>query len=230
MRQYGFRKNRGTHTALAIITDTIARAKAYNAQVNLILRDIKKAFDKVWHLGLKYKILKTTLPTYMKQILCDNLTDRKIYIQIRECLGPPFEIENGVPQGGCLSPTLFIFYTSDMPQPTPYNNYVVFADDVTQIVAYPGKSKEFLAMHTKNAIESINQYEKKWKIQTNITKFKIIPVGRMNSALIVADGDIYEYANEGIVLGLKITRTGYKSFIMEKYTNLTIFSPNYTNF
>lgn len=77
MRQHGFRKNRGTHTALAIITDTIARAKANNAQVNLILRDIKKAFDKVWHLGLKYKILKTTLPTYMKQILCDYLTDRK---------------------------------------------------------------------------------------------------------------------------------------------------------
>lgn len=139
MRQHGFRKSRGTHTALAIITHTIARAKANKDQVNLILRDIKKAFDKVWHTGLKYKILKTTLPSYMKQILCDYLTDRQVYIQIGQYLGPPFEIESGVPQGGCLSPTLFIFYTSDMPQPTPYSEYVVFADDVTQIVTYPGK-------------------------------------------------------------------------------------------
>lgn len=220
MRQHGFRKHRGTHTALAIITDTIARAKSNKDQVNLITRDIKKAFDKVWHLGLKYKILRTTLPTFMKKILCDYLTDRKIHIQIGDYLGPPFEIESGVPQGGCLSPTLFIFYTSDMPQPTPYSDYVAFADDVTQIVAYPGKSKEFLALHTKNAIENINQYEKKWKIQTNSTKFKIIPIGRNNSVPVVVDDEVYEYSNEGMVLGLKITKTGYKSFLKEKINKL----------
>lgn len=42
----------------------------------------------------------------------------------------------------------------------------------------------------------------------------------MNSAPVVADGDVYEYANEGIVLGLKITRRGYKSFIMENINKL----------
>lgn len=143
MRQHGFRKSRGTHTALAIIIDTIAMAKANKEQVNLILRDIKKTFDKVWHTGLKCKLLKTTLPTYMKKILCDYLTDRLIYIQIGNFLGPPFELENGVPQGGCLSPTLFIFYTSDMPQPTPYSEYVTFADDITQTVAFQGNRENF---------------------------------------------------------------------------------------
>lgn len=219
-RQHGFRKRRGTHTALAIITDIIARAKANKNQINLILRDIKKAFDKVWHIGLKYKILKTTLPAYMKQVLCDYLSDRQVQIQIGNYLGPPFELESGVPQGGCLSPTLFIFYTADMPQPTPYSEYIVFADDVTQIVAYPGKSRDLLSLHTKNAIESINNYEKKWKIQTNATKFKIIPIGRTNSAPVMADGDFYEYTTEGTVLGLKITRTGYKTFITEKINKL----------
>lgn len=107
----------------------------------------------------------------MKQFLCDYQTDRQIYIQIGQYLGQPFEIESGVSKGGCLSSTLFIFYTSDMPQPTPHSDYVVFADDVTQIVAYPGKSKEFLALHTINAIENINQYERKCKIQTNTAKF-----------------------------------------------------------
>lgn len=215
-RQHGFRKHRGTHTALAIITETIAIARARNEQVNLILRDIKKAFDKVWHPGLKYKILKTNIPTYMKQILCDYLSDRQIHIQIGQHIGPPFEIESGVPQGGCLSPTLFILYTSDMPNPSPYSEYVVFADDVTQIVTYPGKSKQLLALHTKNAIEKINTYEKKWKIQTNINKFTIIPIGRTASEPVIINGDIYPYSTEGNVLGLKITRTGYKNFIKNK--------------
>lgn len=222
IRQHGFRPNRGTHTALAIITETIAIAKAKKENVNLILRDIKKAFDKVWHNGLKYKILKTNLPSYMKTVLCDYLSDRLIQINRGQYLGPPFEIESGVPQGGCLSPTLFILYTSDMPSPSPYSEYITFADDVTQIVSYPGKSKEFLAMHTKNAIENIHNYEKKWKIQTNKTKFTIIPIGRNNSAPIIIDGDIYPYSNEGKVLGLKVTKTGYRKFITEKVNLLRV--------
>lgn len=74
-------------------------------------------------------------------------------------------------------------------------------------------------MHTKNAIESINRCEKKWKIHTNATKFKIIPIipiGRTTSAPVVADGDIYEYATEGTVLGVKITRTGFISTKINK--------------
>lgn len=222
MRQHGFRQNRGTHTALAIITETIAIAKAKQENVNLILRDIKKAFDKVWHNGLKYKILKTNLPSFMKTILCDYLSDRLIQINRGQFLGPPFEIESGVPQGGCLSPTLFILYTSDMPTPSPYSEYITFADDVTQIVSYPGKSKELLAMHTRNAIENINKYENKWKIQTNKTKFTIIPIGRNISAPIIIDGNIYPYSNEGKVLGLKITKSGYRKFIKEKINILRI--------
>lgn len=148
-RQHGFRKNRGTHNVIAMITEAIAIAKAKNERVNLVLRDIKKAFDKVWHIGLKYKILNTNMPTQMKQILCDYLTDKRIHIQMRQHLGPPFEIESGVPQGGCLSPTLFILCTTYI----PYSECVSFLDDVTQIVTYPGKSKHILALHTRNAIE-----------------------------------------------------------------------------
>lgn len=219
-RQHGFRSKRGTQTALAIITETIAIAKAKKQQCNIVLRDIKKAFDKVWHTGLKFKIVKTELPTYMKRILCDYLTDRQIQIQIGQHLGPPFQIESGVPQGGCLSPTLFILYTSDMPNPTPYSDFITFADDVTQIISYPGKSKELLAMHTTNAIEAINRYENKWKIQTNINKFKIIPIGRNNSAPLIVEENIYPYASEGNVLGLTITKSGYKSFINNKINRL----------
>lgn len=219
-RQHGFRSKRGTHTALALITETLAIAKAKKQHTNIVLRDIKKAFDKVWHAGLKHKIVRTDLPIYMKRTLCDYLTDRQIQIQIGKQLGPPFEIQSGVPQGGCLSPTLFILYTSDMPNPAPYSDYVVFADDVTQIISYPGKSKELLARHTSKAIEEINKYERKWKIQTNINKFKIIPIGRHNSAPVIVEGDIYPYETEGSVLGLTLTKTGYKRFIKNKINRL----------
>lgn len=79
-RQHGFQKGRGRHTALAIITEQIATSVKNRNQTNLILRDISKAFDKVWHKGLKYKILQQQLPRPYEQIFCNYITNREACI------------------------------------------------------------------------------------------------------------------------------------------------------
>lgn len=219
-RQHGFRKNRGTHTALAIITEILSKAKSRGDQVNVVLRDVSKAFDKVWHLGLKYKILQLGLPTFMEQILCDYLQDRYARININTDIGPKFNLLSGVPQGGCLSPTLYSIFTSDLPAPTAFSEHILFADDITQIVMYPGKSKEMAARCTQTAIESINKYEKLWKIKTNTRKFKVIPIGKQRTNKLEIEGNEIEYSTGGQILGLKITKGGYAQFIKEKKQNL----------
>ena len=45
-------KNIGTDTATAILSETIATTLGNEFKVNIVLRDISKAFDKVWHDGL----------------------------------------------------------------------------------------------------------------------------------------------------------------------------------
>lgn len=84
----------------------IANKKTEGNQVSVILRDVKKAFDKVCHLGLKYKILQLDLPSPLERVLCDFLDDRSAKIQINKTIGPGFNLESGVPQGSVLSPTL----------------------------------------------------------------------------------------------------------------------------
>lgn len=215
-RHHGFMTERGTRTALAIITERIAQAKKQRNQVNLILRDVSKAFDRVWHLGLQMKILQLGLPSLYERILCDYVRDRQAFIQIENYNGPKFDIECGVPQGSCLSPTLYLIYTSDMPEPAPYSEHLMFADDVTQLVIYPGKSTEIMSNHTGEAIENINRYEKKWKIKTNINKFKVIPLAKRVTSPLIVEGNVMDYSSQGTVLGLKVTGTGYSSFIKEK--------------
>ena len=136
-RQHSFRKNRGTHTTLAIFHETISNAINSKHAVDTVLRDVEKAFDKVWHTGLKYKILNLGLHTCFARILCDYITDRTATIQIGEYIGPPFKLNSWVPQEACLSPTLHSFYTHDMPEPLPNTNYIAFADDITQITSGP---------------------------------------------------------------------------------------------
>ena len=60
--QFGFRRFRGTQHAIAVTYETIAQKIAKRHQVRMVLRDVKSAFDKVWHIGLRVKLTRTGLP------------------------------------------------------------------------------------------------------------------------------------------------------------------------
>ena len=57
VNQYGFRKGRGTDIALARINEIIAINQRWKHHCNVVCRDISKAFDKIWHDGLRYKVI-----------------------------------------------------------------------------------------------------------------------------------------------------------------------------
>ncbi len=96
--------------ALALITEQMAQYKADRGQCQIMLRDISKAFVKVWHNGLKYKILHLQLPSTTERLLCDFLNDRKARVRMNYYTDPNINLECGVPQGSVLSPTLFTIY------------------------------------------------------------------------------------------------------------------------
>ena len=75
--QFGFRQGRGTDMALAITTEQISHYKSDKGQCQLVLRNISKAFDKVWHIGIKYKSLKLNLPPTTEKILCNFVDNRE---------------------------------------------------------------------------------------------------------------------------------------------------------
>ena len=204
-RQHGFRKNRGTNTATAILYETIATAIGNKNKVNLVLRDISKAFDKVWHGGLKFKLIQANLPNYLIRIISNYLDNRTATIKIGQYVGPRFPLLSGVPQGGCLSPTLFALYTADVPPPSGMNEMIIYADDITQIIQKKG-SENFLTRETEREISKINQYENKWKIKTNLDKFQIIPILRKGLKKVKVDNKTYEFATTGKALGTVISK------------------------
>ena len=74
--------------------------------------DVEKAFDNVWHNGLRYKIYQLDLPTKLCRWLSDFLVGRVIQVKIE--VYP----KASVPQGSNLSPLLFLIYVNDMPNPS----------------------------------------------------------------------------------------------------------------
>lgn len=64
--QYGFRKKRGTSSLLSQLYERVARSKSdKRTLVTLVLRDVKKAFDKVWIKGLIFKLKKINTPPHL---------------------------------------------------------------------------------------------------------------------------------------------------------------------
>ena len=84
--QFGCRQSKGTTQALALVCEQIAQCKADGGQCHLVLRDITKAFDTIWHQGLMYKILHLGLPENLERTLCSFLINRKANIKFQQHL------------------------------------------------------------------------------------------------------------------------------------------------
>ncbi len=168
-RQHGFRSYKGTHTAITTTYETIANALAEKKQVYMVLRDVEKAFDKVWHNGLKYKILRLRLPDILEKTLCNFLDNRKAKINIGNDFSNIINLLSGVPQGSVLSPTMYTLFTNDLPLPEYGCTDTMYADDVTQIITSPSKSKLMMKLKVEREIERISKTSMNSNTNNNTT-------------------------------------------------------------
>ena len=83
---------------------------------------------------------------------------------------------------------------------------------ITQIITYQGKSIQFMATRTIQEIEKINNYERNWKIKTNKSKFKVIPIVVQKKNIII-DLEIIEFSGNGYILGMTVSRNGISKHI-----------------
>ena len=78
--QSGFRQAKSIDDHLFRLSQSVVESFNRREHVVAVFLDIEKAFDHVWHNGLRYKILMLYLPTKNKRWLSDFLVGRVIQI------------------------------------------------------------------------------------------------------------------------------------------------------
>lgn len=106
-----------------------------SAPVCTVFVDYRSAFDQLWFAGCLGKMRRIGIPLAYLAWIEAWLTNRRAFIEINGIKSRWFTIEKGCPQGGILSPSLFITYHSDMGQFLTGCTSHFFADDLAAIVA-----------------------------------------------------------------------------------------------
>jgi len=109
-----FRRRRDANDQLLFFSQRIYDAFASGQSCVTAFIDISKAYDRVWRDGLIFRLIQLGVRGRLLSWIRAFVTDRTARVQYAE-VGSPLRAYNyGIPQGSCISPTLFNVFVSDI--------------------------------------------------------------------------------------------------------------------
>ena len=225
--QFGFKRKHSTTQCTFVIQEVIDYYTRNNTPVYLTLLDASKAFDRVEYTKLFGQLIQRKLCPCVIRLLIFMYTNQYLCTRWNSVLSSAFECNNGVKQGGVLSPILFCVYMDDLlyrlsdsksRQGCYIGNEFVgafgYADDLCLIAPSRGA--------TVSMIEICEQYAQEYHVKFNATKSFLIKynVANHNTADITLLGNKIDTVKSSVHLGHFIGNDSNKKNITKAVSDL----------
>ncbi|KAK3772626.1 hypothetical protein RRG08_006757 [Elysia crispata] len=130
-KQAGFRHHRSTEDQVAYIAQHIEDGFQDKRHTLAVWVDMEKAFDRAWKDGLRLKLHKSGISGCMYEWISQYLNNRTARAQVNGAHSRQKTLREGVPQGGVLSPTVFLIYVNHIIAELPRKIHsALYADDM----------------------------------------------------------------------------------------------------
>ena len=141
-------------------------------EVDIIYTDLEKAFDKISHDRLLFKLKRYGIHPKILTWIKNYLVNRHFAVRVSDKLSDSTRVTSGVPQGSVLGPLLFIIYINDLQDVC--NNVYLFADDakIFRNLRCPKDSDTL-----QEDINHVMEWFEKWHISVNISKCCLLRIG-----------------------------------------------------
>ena len=167
--QSGFNQGDSCINQLLSITHEVYHSIDEGYETRGVFLDISKAFDKVWHEGLVFKLKQNGISGNLLNIFEDFLRNRKQRVVLN---GQTFNWENihaGVPQGSILGPLLLLIYINDLAENLS-SNPKLFADDTSLFSVL--RDLYTSAIEINDDLKKIEAWAHQWKMSFNLDPSK----------------------------------------------------------
>ena len=159
--QQAYQPHKEANEHIMIINEYMKKVKENKKLAALLLMDVEKAFDAVWHNGLLKKLHDMELPSDILRIISSFLTDRTIQVKIGNTLSEVVQLLAGTPQGSILSPLLFILFVNDIPV-TQACQVTQYADDIAIYTSH--RNPRYLEAHLQKQVDELEHWCEDWFI------------------------------------------------------------------
>ena len=170
--QHGFREKRSCETQLIMLVEDLARNAGLGKQTDLILLDFSKAFDKVNHSKLIWKLHNYGIRSNVLNWIVAFLGDRTQKVVVGGEESDTVPVTSGVPQGSVLGPNLFLAYINDLPDKVT-SQVRLFADDTAMYLTMEGAKNSSVLQQD---LDRLSVWESDWDMEFNPSKCQVVQV------------------------------------------------------
>ena len=167
--QSGFRKLKSTDDKVTYLAQDIEDAFQEKEKVLATFFDLTKPFDKVWKESVLLKLTRMGIQGKMYNWIQNILTRRHARVKLDGKRSKLVHLQKVVPQGGVISPTLFIIFINDLPnQLSPFIHRVLHADDLA--IWTGAEYTTTAAIRLQEATKAVSNWAKNWGVEINKNK------------------------------------------------------------